>query len=86
MIDFVLKQTKVRQLHYVGHSMGGATFIILMATQPDYASRIKSAYLMAPAMAIGYSPSELLQTVVATYGLIRVSKKIRKKNFAIMNS
>lgn len=74
MIDLVLKRTRRNSLHYVGHSMGGALFMIMMATQPEYVDKIKAAFLMAPAMVIGDSFSTAVQTAVAFYPTMKVSR------------
>lgn len=74
MIDYVLKKTKRNSLHFVGHSMGGALFMILMATQPEYATKIKTAFLLAPAMVVGNSFSTSVQTAVTFYPTLKVSK------------
>lgn len=84
MIDFVLRATKRRQIHYVGHSMGGALFMMAMATQPGLHTKIKSAYLMAPAMHIGNSFSELVNIGAALYpGLLKVWKSRKIKLIAL---
>lgn len=48
MIDFVLQKTKETSLHYIGHSQGTTTFLVMTSTRPHYNSKIKSAHLMAP--------------------------------------
>lgn len=61
MVKFVLRKTNVAKLHYVGHSQGGALFMIMAATHPKLINRIKSVFLMAPAMVIGNSFSHLIK-------------------------
>uniref|UniRef100_A0A336MLS0 CSON003432 protein n=1 Tax=Culicoides sonorensis TaxID=179676 RepID=A0A336MLS0_CULSO len=61
MMEFVLKRTGVAKLQYVGHSQGGALFLIMAATHPKLISRVKAVFLMAPAMVIGNSFSHLIK-------------------------
>lgn len=48
MLDYVLEQTKVEKLHYLGHSMGTTVFFALMSSQPEYQGRIASMVGLAP--------------------------------------
>lgn len=61
MMEFVLQKTNVAKLQYVGHSQGGALFMIMAATHPKLINRVKAAFLMAPAMVIGNSFSHLIK-------------------------
>ncbi|XP_071548519.1 gastric triacylglycerol lipase-like [Panulirus ornatus] len=48
MLDYVLEQTRVEKLHYLGHSMGTTVFFALMSSQPEYQGRIASMVGLAP--------------------------------------
>nr|XP_016927866.1 lipase 3 [Drosophila suzukii] len=48
MIDNVLYRTGVDQLTYVGHSQGTTSFFVMNSMIPRFASRIRSAHLLAP--------------------------------------
>lgn len=61
MMEFVLQKTNVAKLHFVGHSQGGALFMIMAATYPKLINRVKTAFLLAPAMVIGSSFSNLIK-------------------------
>lgn len=61
MMEFVLKKTNVAKLQYVGHSQGGALFMIMAATYPKLINRVKTAFLLAPAMVIGSSFSNIIK-------------------------
>ncbi|XP_063708896.1 lipase 3-like [Culicoides brevitarsis] len=61
MMEFVLQKTNVAKLQYVGHSQGGALFMIMAATKPKLINRVKAAFLLAPAMVIGGSFSTLIK-------------------------
>lgn len=47
-IRFIMKETKAvsRQVHFVGHSMGGMILVAVMARQDFTAAKIRSATLM----------------------------------------
>lgn len=48
-IDYILNATNQNQLHYIGHSQGGATFLIMTSTRPEYNRKIRHSSLLAPA-------------------------------------
>lgn len=48
MIDYINRFKKTQQLLYVGHSMGTTTLFALLSTRPEYNSKLKAAFLMAP--------------------------------------
>lgn len=48
MIDYTLYQTGQDALHYVGHSQGTTTFMVLLSTIPRYNEKIKTSHLLAP--------------------------------------
>lgn len=48
-IDYVLQQTGVDQVYYVGFSMGSTVYFTMLAQLPHYAEKIKTAALMGPA-------------------------------------
>ncbi|XP_042239935.1 gastric triacylglycerol lipase-like isoform X2 [Homarus americanus] len=48
MLDYVILQTGVEKLHYLGHSMGTTVFFALMSSQPEYQQKIASMIALAP--------------------------------------
>lgn len=48
MLDYVLDQTGVEKVQYIGHSMGTTTFFALMSSQPSYQEKVSSMIALAP--------------------------------------
>ncbi|XP_016959911.1 lipase 3-like [Drosophila biarmipes] len=66
MIDYILAATNQKALHYVGHSQGCTTLVVLLSTRPQYNKLVKTAILMAPAVFMRHT-STLAQTVLRKY-------------------
>uniref|UniRef100_A0A2K5JGD8 Lipase n=2 Tax=Colobus angolensis palliatus TaxID=336983 RepID=A0A2K5JGD8_COLAP len=56
-IDFIIKKTGQKQLHYVGHSQGTTIGFIAFSTNPSLAKRIKTFYALAPVATVKYTES-----------------------------
>ncbi|XP_058449730.1 lipase 3-like [Malaya genurostris] len=48
MIDYALNATGKNKLHFVGHSQGAVSFLVMASTVPKYNAKIASAHLNAP--------------------------------------
>ncbi|XP_015112844.1 lipase 3 [Diachasma alloeum] len=48
MIDYTLKVSGEKAVHYVGHSMGTTMTYVLLSTMPEYNEKIKLAVSLAP--------------------------------------
>lgn len=48
MFDYVLKKSRERDLHYIGHSQGTTTYFALLASQPQYNKIIRQGHMLAP--------------------------------------
>ncbi|XP_050299836.1 lipase 3-like [Anthonomus grandis grandis] len=48
MIDYILANTKLEKLSYVGHSQGTAQFFTLTSTRPEYNEKLNLATLFSP--------------------------------------
>uniref|UniRef100_H0WU60 Lipase n=2 Tax=Otolemur garnettii TaxID=30611 RepID=H0WU60_OTOGA len=58
-IDFIVKKTGQKKLHYVGHSQGTTIGFIAFSTNPKLAERIKTFYALAPVATAKYTKSLL---------------------------
>lgn len=48
IVDYILKETGEKSLHYVGYSQGGLVALVLLMTRPEYAGKFKSLQFTAP--------------------------------------
>ncbi|XP_004922003.2 lipase 1 [Bombyx mori] len=55
MIDYVLEATGQQKVHYVGHSQGGTTFLVLNSLRPEYNEKFISFQGLAPASFFTYN-------------------------------
>ncbi|XP_063358088.1 lipase 3-like [Cydia amplana] len=82
MVDYALAVSGEQTLHYVGHSQGGTSFLVLNSMKPEYNEKFVSAHLLA---GVGYMDnfpnSELkiaaqmttvLYTMARTMGLVEI--------------
>lgn len=58
-IDYILKNTNVSQLHYIGYSMGTCVFFIMASEKPEYQSKIRSQISLAPVAYLSNTRSAL---------------------------
>lgn len=48
MIDYTLKKTGYKKLHYIGHSQGTTSFFVMASERPDYNDKILTMQALAP--------------------------------------
>ncbi|XP_026319817.1 lipase 3-like [Hyposmocoma kahamanoa] len=65
MIDYILEETGNKRLHYIGHSQGGTSFLVMGSTRPEYNDKIASAHLLAPAGFKTNFPNSFLRGMAA---------------------
>lgn len=63
MIDYVLRRTNMQKLHYIGHSQGSTTFLVMTSSRPQYNDKIETAHLMAPMAFMSHMRSPLIQAI-----------------------
>jgi pimeloyl-ACP methyl ester carboxylesterase len=61
-IDYILKNTSVKNIHYVGHSMGSTMFYVLMSTKPEYNAKIRHMVALAPVAFLRNTKTPLAST------------------------
>ncbi|EAT35491.1 AAEL012350-PA [Aedes aegypti] len=63
MIDYVLKKTGQKTLHYVGHSQGTTAFFVMASMKPEYNSKILSMQALAPIAFMGQMKSPFIRAI-----------------------
>lgn len=71
-IDYILFNTKVQQLHYVGYSMGTCVFYIMASERPEYQPKIRSQVSLAP-VAYLYNTRSFLKYIAPYAKILNVS-------------
>lgn len=76
MIDYVLEQTGQNNLYYIGHSQGTTIFFVMASEKPEYNSKIKAMFSLAPIAFTSHMTSPLLQIISKGQIAINVSTNI----------
>ncbi|CAD7082804.1 unnamed protein product [Hermetia illucens] len=61
MIDYVLRNTGVSALNYVGHSQGTTSFFVMTSLRPEYNAKIKAMHALAPVAFMGNMDNPLMK-------------------------
>lgn len=72
VIDYILKRTGFRKLHYIGYSQGATSLLVLLSEKPEYNDKIIMASLMAPVGYMGHV-GETFQNLASFGVLLKVS-------------
>ncbi|XP_033167818.1 lipase 3 [Drosophila mauritiana] len=54
-IDYILATTNQSAVHYVGHSQGCTTLVVLLSMRPEYNQLVKTAILLGPPVFMGHT-------------------------------
>lgn len=73
-IDYILQHTNVSSLYYLGHSMGGTIFLVLMSEKPEYNNKIKLAQFFSPGAFAYYYGFAVVQALAELSNFFLVSK------------
>ncbi|XP_055375835.1 uncharacterized protein LOC129608376 [Condylostylus longicornis] len=71
MIDYILKNTGEKKIHYVGHSQGTTIFWVLCSEKPEYSKKIKSMHALAPVAFISEIRSPFIRTLVMFFDFFK---------------
>ncbi|XP_033167819.1 lipase 3 [Drosophila mauritiana] len=78
-IDYILDTTKQRALHFLGHSQGCTTLVVLLSMRPEYNKLVKTAVLLAPAVFMRHT-STLSQTIFRRFIMAMPDKEYMYHN------
>lgn len=78
MINYVLKKTKYKKLHYIGHSQGTTSYFVMCAMKPAMQEKIKTMNALAPIAFMGN-----LRSPIVRY-LAPMSNSLAVRNLAVV--
>jgi pimeloyl-ACP methyl ester carboxylesterase len=61
VIDYILETTGSKQIFYGGHSMGTTMFYVLASQRPEYNSKIRVMFSLAPVAFMSHLKSPIVQ-------------------------
>ncbi|KDR16428.1 Lipase 3 [Zootermopsis nevadensis] len=61
VIDYIIDKTGSEQIFYAGHSMGTTMFYVLASERPEYNSKIRAHFSLAPVAFMSHLKSPLIQ-------------------------
>ncbi|EFP05846.1 hypothetical protein CRE_27286 [Caenorhabditis remanei] len=77
MIDYVLKNTKQKNLYYVGHSQGALTMFAKMSEDPEMSQKVRKFFALAPVARMSHVKG-LFKDLGEIYEQYNVSKLLYK--------
>jgi len=63
VIDYILEKTGAQQIFYIGHSMGTTMFYVLGSERPEYNSKIRAMFSLAPVAFMSHMKSPVIQLI-----------------------
>ncbi|XP_072937332.1 lipase 3-like [Epargyreus clarus] len=63
MIDYVIKETGVAKIQYIGFSQGTTAFWVMTSTRPEYNDKVTAMQALAPVAFIGNVKSPLVRAI-----------------------
>jgi pimeloyl-ACP methyl ester carboxylesterase len=73
VIDYILRTTGSEQIFYAGHSMGTTMFYVLCSERPEYNSKIRGMFSLAPIAFMSNLKSPMLRMTAAIGDQLQVS-------------
>lgn len=81
-VDYVLENTGMKKLTWIGHSQGTAMMFARLADDPDFADKLNVFIALAPIASVTYEESGVLRLVGAT-PLAQILQFLRLYNFTV---
>ncbi|CAH1119116.1 unnamed protein product [Phaedon cochleariae] len=75
-IDYVLRETAVDGVYYVGHSQGTTVVYVMCATKPEYNNKLKAQISLSPVIYVGHIVCPLLRTMANWEGVLTLSRQM----------
>lgn len=80
MIDNILRFTSNSKIHYIGHSQGTTTILILLSEKPEYNRKIQSVTLLAPVAYLGNLKDPHMSSVFRNAAFTFVAPELGRPN------
>lgn len=80
IIDHIIRTTGKRKLHYVGHSQGTTTVLVLLSELPEYNRKIQSASLFAPVAYLGNLKDSHMSSVLRNVAFTFLAPELGRPN------
>lgn len=62
-VDYILDKSKKQTLNYICHSQGCTALLVALSMRPEYNSKVKSAYLLSPAVYMSHIKGVIPRTL-----------------------
>ncbi|XP_063358670.1 lipase 3-like isoform X2 [Cydia amplana] len=85
MIDYVIKNTGVPKMQYVGFSQGTTAFWVMASTRPEYNEKISAMQALAPVAYVGNIRSPLIKAIAPLTNSLELIMKIIGANEFLPN-
>lgn len=72
-IDYILRHTNYPKLHYIGHSQGVTTFLVMASEKPEYNEKISLMVALAPPVYMGHNKNDIIKITISFLNSIEVS-------------
>ncbi|XP_013200390.1 lipase 3 [Amyelois transitella] len=85
MIDYVIKETGVPKIHYIGFSQGTTAFWVMTSTRPEYNDKIVAMQALAPVAYVGNVRSPLIKAIAPFTNSMEILFKLLGRNEFLPN-
>ncbi|XP_053602237.1 lipase 3-like [Plodia interpunctella] len=85
MIDYIIKETGVAKIHYIGFSQGTTAFWVMASTRPEYNDKIVAMQALAPVGYVGKIRSPLIKAIAPFTNQMEILFKIFGQNELLSN-
>lgn len=82
-IDYVLNQTGVRKLQFIGHSQGSTAFLVMTSDKPEYNDKIELMHGLGPVAFLSHVISPAIRVIAPFVFWVEV-KIVQTINFHLL--
>ncbi|VVC97305.1 lipase 3-like [Leptidea sinapis] len=76
MIDYVIKETGVQKVQYIGFSQGSTVFWVMTSTRPEYNDKISAMHALAPVAYLSNVRSPLIKALATFTNSLEIILKL----------